>query len=114
MKTEEMEAKIKTLESQVKTMESQIKALQTLLDIEEIKKIQRAYGYYLGLVDPKLVAAVDPNYTMTHPAADLPRKSFNSRYPSGYIFPFHYRHPVTGEKTTEAQRNASIEGARGY
>ncbi len=40
MKAEEMEARMKTLESQVN-------ALQTLLDIEEIKKLQRAYGYYL-------------------------------------------------------------------
>ena len=40
MNSEEMEARIETLESQVRT-------LQTLLDIEEIKKLQRAYGYYL-------------------------------------------------------------------
>src|SRR4030042_7114150 len=40
MKAEETEARIKKLENQVRE-------LQTLLDIEEIKKLQRAYGYYL-------------------------------------------------------------------
>lgn len=37
MKVEELEAKVKTLENQ----------LRTLQDIEEIKTLQRAYGYYL-------------------------------------------------------------------
>ena len=37
MTVEEMEAKIKSLESRIQTME----------DIEDIKKLQRAYGYYL-------------------------------------------------------------------
>ena len=35
------------MESRLKTLEEQVKTLQTLLDIEEIKKLQRAYGYYL-------------------------------------------------------------------
>jgi hypothetical protein len=26
-------------------------------------------------------------------------------YPSGHILPFHYKHPVTGKKTSEEQRN---------
>ena len=37
MTVEEMEAKIKSLEARIQTME----------DIEDIKKLQRAYGYYL-------------------------------------------------------------------
>jgi hypothetical protein len=37
MDVKELEARIKTLEDQVKTMQ----------DIEEIKKLQRAYGYYI-------------------------------------------------------------------
>jgi hypothetical protein len=37
MKIEELEAKVKTLENKIRTLE----------DIEEIKKLQRAYGYYL-------------------------------------------------------------------
>ena len=30
-------------------------------------------------------------------------------YPSGYILPFHYKHPVTGKETSEAKRNASVK-----
>ena len=37
MTVEEMEARIKTLEAQVRTMQ----------DIEDIKKLQRAFGFYL-------------------------------------------------------------------
>ena len=44
MNIQELEARIKTLENQ---LESQEKILRTLQDIEEIKKLQRAYGYYL-------------------------------------------------------------------
>jgi hypothetical protein len=47
MSEQELETKVKYLEDQVKTMGSQIKALQTLLDVEEIMKLQRAYGFYL-------------------------------------------------------------------
>ena len=31
------------------------------------------------------------------------------RYPSGYIFPFHFPHPVTGRKTSEDKRNTTID-----
>jgi hypothetical protein len=31
------------------------------------------------------------------------------RYPSGYIFPFHFPHPVTGNPTSEDKRNATID-----
>ena len=40
MNAEEMEARIETLESQVRT-------LQTLLDIEEIKKLHARYTFYI-------------------------------------------------------------------
>jgi hypothetical protein len=30
------------------------------------------------------------------------------RYVSGYIFPFHYPHPVTGKKTSENKQNAKL------
>jgi hypothetical protein len=38
---------------------------------------------------------------------DFPAKEINYEYPSGYILPFHYRHPVTGKASTEAKRNAA-------
>jgi hypothetical protein len=42
------------------------------------------------------------------PKPDQPRH-LDTRYPSGYIVPFHYKHPVTGKKTSEARRNASLK-----
>jgi hypothetical protein len=36
-----------------------------------------------------------------HPAP----KPINYNYPSGYILPFHFKHPVTGKKTGEEKRN---------
>jgi hypothetical protein len=33
----------------------------------------------------------------------------NARYPSGYIVPFHFNHPVTGKKTSEAKHNAILK-----
>jgi hypothetical protein len=227
------------LESRVQTLESQVKALQTLIDIEEIKKLQRAYGYYLqrwmaneivdlfsdapdvalefpsaegtylgkegvkryyenrfkggpefmhqlmqlspiidvdvdgntargrwygfgavstprgggvgqmymngtyeneyvkedgkwkikrlsyatnwgakpgeGWVKPERVAAIDPNYTIVIPEPDIPRNPEERppAFPSGYIFPFHFKHPVTGKITTEKQLNKSLPGHPG-
>jgi hypothetical protein len=31
------------------------------------------------------------------------------RYVSGYIFPFHFTHPVTGKPTSEAKLNARLK-----
>ena len=40
--------------------------------------------------------------------ADIPR-SYSALYPSGYIVPFHYKHPVTGKKTSENAWNKSLK-----
>jgi hypothetical protein len=42
------------------------------------------------------------------PKPDKPR-DIQSRYPSGYIPPFHYRHPVTGKPTTENKHEEAIK-----
>jgi hypothetical protein len=42
------------------------------------------------------------------PKPDVPIDMDDGRYLSGYIFPFHYRHPVTGKETSEAEKNARI------
>jgi hypothetical protein len=33
----------------------------------------------------------------------------DSRYPSGYITPFHFTHPITGNKTSEEKRNTILK-----
>jgi len=44
MKTEELEATVKTLSETVTKLEARLTRME---DIEAIKKLQRAYGYYL-------------------------------------------------------------------
>ncbi|OGO30544.1 MAG: hypothetical protein A2Z29_11235 [Chloroflexi bacterium RBG_16_56_11] len=34
---------------------------------------------------------------------------YDTEYPSGYIYPFHFVHPVTGQPTSEARRNAGLK-----
>ena len=33
---------------------------------------------------------------------------YNTQYPSGYVYPFHFKHPVTGKVTTESEINATL------
>ncbi len=66
-----------------------------------------------GWVAPERLAPAENRPAITGPQADVPR-TFSPRYPSGYIFPFHYRHPVTGRKTSEDARNASIDGVKDW
>jgi hypothetical protein len=42
------------------------------------------------------------------PRPDIDIDRNDPRYLSGYIFPFHYRHPVTGKETSEAEKNARL------
>jgi hypothetical protein len=62
-----------------------------------------------GWVKPERVAEVGPEESLPVLQADIPR-TFSPRYPSGYISPFHYKHPVTGKETSEGVRNSSVEG----
>jgi len=43
------------------------------------------------------------------PEPNIPVDKNDLRYVSGYIFPFHYKHPVTGKETSEAVRNARLK-----
>ena len=45
--------------------------------------------------------------------SDLPAKGIDYGYPSGYILPFHFKHPITGKETTEGQRNKRVRGVKG-
>jgi hypothetical protein len=47
MTVQELEAKVKMLEAKIEAMAGLEKKVRRLEDIEEIKKLQRAYGYYL-------------------------------------------------------------------
>ncbi len=229
MNKESLESRLSSLEAEVKSLKKQVKAcdrqIQTLKDIEDIKRLQCAYGYYLehwmsdeiidcfsnspevsgtfvegtyngpegirryfgqGRIMPPeflhLVMQVSPVITVaedgrtahgrwygygtilsrpTTPldptcmmviyemdyikedgvwkilklrllmhyaytsgrnpppaeARDAPRikltpdewAAFDTQYPSGYIYPFHYKHPVTGRETSEAKRNAALK-----
>lgn len=46
------------------------------------------------------------------PRFDNPR-NLNTQYPSGYIVPFHFKHPVTGKPSTDAKRNAALKKKEG-
>jgi len=41
--------------------------------------------------------------------ADIPMDKNDLRYVTGYIFPYHFKHPVTGKTTSEATRNARLK-----
>ncbi len=40
---------------------------------------------------------------------DIPMDKNDLRYVTGYIFPFHFKHPVTGKTTSEATLNARLK-----
>ncbi len=61
-----------------------------------------------GWVKPERVAAVDSNKMRQPIAPDKPR-AFEPGYPSGYIVPFHFKHPATGKESTEGKRNAALK-----
>jgi hypothetical protein len=60
-----------------------------------------------GWVKPDRVASLTYKDLAKPPKPDKPRQ-LDTRYPSGYIAPFHHVHPVTGKKTTEEKHNATL------
>ena len=44
--------------------------------------------------------------------SDLPARGIDYAYPSGYILPFHFRHPITGKETSEGERNKRVRGVK--
>lgn len=69
-----------------------------------------AYGYppAEGWVKPERTGKITVEDLPKAPQPDSPR-DVESRYPSGYIPPFHYRHPVTGKETSEKKHNAALK-----
>jgi len=59
---------------------------------------------------------VDPEKIKLGEAANIPMKvdpdtwaPFNLEYPSGYILPHSFKHPVTGQTTSEQEHNAKLK-----
>ena len=44
--------------------------------------------------------------------ADIPVDKNDLRYVTGYIFPYHFKHPVTGKPSSEATLNARLNPAK--
>jgi hypothetical protein len=82
----------------------------------KIKRIKWMLNFWAtpaeGWVKQERVAAIDPDAKLTDPIPDIPPSDFDTSYPSGYIFPFHYKHPITGKKTSEEQRNATLRARK--
>jgi hypothetical protein len=82
----------------------------------KIKKLEYNLSYSAppaaGWVKPERIAAIGPDPKEYEPEPDIPPSDIDPRYPSGYIFPFHYKHPVTGKETSERKSNASLKGAK--
>jgi hypothetical protein len=58
-----------------------------------------------GWVKPERIAARDPKKIAPF-YPDLPQ-NVDPSYGTGYIVPFHFKHPVTGKATSEKKRNSS-------
>jgi hypothetical protein len=56
----------------------------------------------------QIEAAGNETIVSRNPESDHPRE-INSMYPSGYIVPFHYKHPVTRKKSGEEKHNTSLK-----
>jgi hypothetical protein len=61
-----------------------------------------------GWVKPERLAEIGPTQSHITIKADAPL-DYNARYPSGYIIPLHFTHPVTGKKTGEKAWNSSLK-----
>jgi hypothetical protein len=64
-----------------------------------------------GWVDPKEVIT-DTSPLVDKTKVDIPR-TVSYRYPSGLTVPFHFKHPVTGKKSSEEEKNAILRKAKG-
>jgi hypothetical protein len=49
------------------------------------------------------------NSLVTNPPKFDQKRELDTQYPTGYIVPFHFKHPVTGKPSTDARRNAATK-----
>jgi hypothetical protein len=65
-----------------------------------------------GFVNPERYVDIndDPRiYMPDEPKFDNPEAYDKWQYPSGYILPFHFKHPVTDKETSDKARNAALD-----
>jgi hypothetical protein len=65
-----------------------------------------------GWAEAEHIEDVDSLSGLEGPQPDSPDESLDLEHPYAYILPFHYKHPITGEETSEAERNARVEKRR--
>jgi uncharacterized coiled-coil protein SlyX len=53
----------------------------------------------IGVTPPPIIPKVKPDKM----------REINCRYPSGYIVPFHFKHPVTGKESDVTQHNSAMK-----
>ena len=74
----------------------------------KIKRIRWHLNYVArpetGWVSEERVAVVTPGAKLSGPKPDIPDTRYELQYPSGHIFPFHFKHPVPAK--TQAKTNA--------
>jgi hypothetical protein len=72
--------------------------------------------YVLHITDgwsmPEEISASFVRGEFPGPEPQIPVDPNDPRYMSGYILPFHYRHPVTGKATSESKLNAALAGKK--
>jgi SnoaL-like domain len=62
-----------------------------------------------GWAQAEHIEDVDSLSGLEGPQPDVPDERCDLEHPYAYILPFHYRHPITGELTSEAARNEPVE-----
>jgi hypothetical protein len=64
-----------------------------------------------GRCSSGLTGRIKPPARCTKPDTDKKASDaeFDTQYPSGYIYPFHFKHPVTGKTTSEVEYNATLK-----
>ena len=72
--------------------------------------LSMSYPPEKGWVRRKRLEAADMSQESNREGSspDIAPGGMDSMYPSGYIFPMHFKHPVTGEETSEKERNAGL------
>jgi hypothetical protein len=70
-------------------------------------RLNMHYSYTSGRTQPEPPKSKDaPERIKLNPDVWA---EYDTGYPSGYIYPCHFKHPVTGKATSEAKRNAALK-----